>query len=121
MTLIGSFNMKDYKNPKKTPDKIEESFAYDGGIGEPDKNWQRNMEIDEHPTKEKEEDDSEEKKIRPSLNSNQGHKNSKIEHIKGVKDITSKNLPVAGASFCFKMICFTGIYPPLDLHLRQAL
>lgn len=63
MTLIGSFNMKDYKDPKKTPDKIEESFAYDGGIGEPDKNWQRNMEIDEHPTKEKEEDDSEEKKI----------------------------------------------------------
>lgn len=55
--------MKDYKNPKKTPDKIEESFAYDGGIGEPDKNWQRSMEIDEHPTKEKEEDDSEEKKI----------------------------------------------------------
>ena len=63
MTLIGSFNMKDYKDSKKTPDKIEESFAYDGGIGEPDKNWQRNMEIDEHPTKEKEEDDSEEKKI----------------------------------------------------------
>ena len=68
-----------------------------------------------------EHNDSEEKKIRPSLNSNQSHKNSKIEHIKGVKDITPKNLPVAGASFCFKIICFTGIYPPLDLHLRQAL
>ena len=74
-----------------------------------------------HPRKGIKHNDSEEKEIRPSLNSNQGHKNSKIEHIKGVKDITPKNLPVAGASFCFKMICFTGIYPPLDLHLRQAL
>ncbi|NLB21354.1 MAG: hypothetical protein GX829_11185 [Clostridium sp.] len=54
--------MKDYKNEKKTPDKTEESFAYDGGIGEPDKNWQRNMEIDENPTKEKEEDDSKKKR-----------------------------------------------------------
>jgi|LFRM01.1.fsa_nt_gb hypothetical protein len=62
MTTKGSIKMKDYKNEKKTPDKTEESFAYDGGIGEPDKNWQRNMEIDENPTKEKEEDDSKKKR-----------------------------------------------------------
>ena len=74
-----------------------------------------------HPRKGIKHNNPKEKKIRPSLNSNQGHKDCKIEHIKGVEDITPKNLPIAGASFCFKMICFTGIYPPLDLHLRQAL
>lgn len=47
--------MKNDKNEKRAPSKHEESFAYHEGIGDPDREWEKNMIIDgEEPSKDSE-------------------------------------------------------------------
>lgn len=50
--------MKNPKDEKKAPVKNKESFAYHEGIGDPDREWEKNMEIEDESI----EKDSEEKK-----------------------------------------------------------
>lgn len=56
--MKGWKKMKDPKDEKRAPGENKESFAYHEGIGDPDREWEKNMEIED----ESDQKDSDEKK-----------------------------------------------------------